>query len=80
MMTQPSEVDGAMRPSDVALELDSLPTDQPASPLRVFISYKEKDQAATVDIKKLLLKIGGAISECSCPAMSWRPTRGASVS
>jgi hypothetical protein len=63
MVTQQPEVDGASRPSGLDMTMESrtpLPDRQPEPPLRVFISYKEKDLAATVDIKQKLLKIGGA--------------------
>jgi TIR domain len=62
MITQTAEIDEATRPSrlDMALESStSFPGQQPSPPLRVFISYKEKDRAATLDIKRVLLKIGG---------------------
>ena len=62
MITQTAEIDEATRRLgwDTALESStSLPGQQPSPPLRVFISYKEKDRAATLDIKKMLLRIGG---------------------
>jgi TIR domain len=62
MITEMHKIDEITRPLGLDPVLDSsiaLLDQQPSPPLRVFISYKEKDRAATLDIKKALLRIGG---------------------
>lgn len=62
MLEQTIEINEAIPSweSGTAVTASTSPVDcRPSPPLRIFISYKEKDRAATLDIKKLFLKIGG---------------------
>jgi hypothetical protein len=60
---------------DLLANCNMLP--KPPPPLRVFISYKLKDHAATNTIKKILLRIGGDrikvfVSGDEEPGVQWR--------
>lgn len=62
-----------MNTESPTIQPDPLPT----PPLRVFISYKLKDHAATNAIKKILLRIGGDrikvfVSGDEEPGVQWR--------
>jgi len=69
-MTQTSDTDSR---GSLAQETGKLPT----PPLRVFISYKQKDGAATIGIKRLLQQRGGDnievfVSEDEAPGIQFR--------
>ena len=80
VMAKQSEVHVPSQPSRLVTAMESrtsLSDQRPPPPLRVFISYKEKDYAATVDIKRLLLRTGGGnirvfVSGDEPAAVEWR--------